>query len=205
MLVGLKNAIGQSGYDLLMFASEHPGNGYGKHSYLKRARHHNVEGVVLMGIDPEEPEVRRLVRSDLPAVGVDVASEGPATSFVISTTRTAHPAPCGTSTASATAASPRSRGCSRRGRAPSACAATARLRASGLAYRDEYVAYKDFYAESGRRAMADLLALDEPPTAVFAASDMMALGAIRAAGRRRRERPDRRLRYRLRRHAARGT
>jgi LacI family transcriptional regulator, galactose operon repressor len=56
------------------------------------------------------------------------------------------------------------------------------LQACGLAYRDEYVAYGDFYAESGRRAMADLLALDEPPTAVFAASDMMALGAIRAAG-----------------------
>jgi LacI family transcriptional regulator len=56
------------------------------------------------------------------------------------------------------------------------------LQACGLAYRDEYVAYGDFYVESGRRAMADLLALDEPPTAVFAASDMMALGAIRAAG-----------------------
>jgi len=56
------------------------------------------------------------------------------------------------------------------------------LQACGLAYRDEYVAYGDFYVESGRRAMADLLSLDEPPTAVFAASDMMALGAIRAVG-----------------------
>jgi LacI family transcriptional regulator len=56
------------------------------------------------------------------------------------------------------------------------------LQSAGLAYRDEYVGYGDFYAESGRRAMAALLALDEPPTAVFAASDMMALGAIRAAG-----------------------
>ena len=84
VLVGLKNAIGSGGYDLLLFAAEHPGNGYGTHAYLKRARHHNVEGVVLMGTDPEDPEVRRLVRSELPTVGVDVALEGPATTYVIS-------------------------------------------------------------------------------------------------------------------------
>jgi LacI family transcriptional regulator len=55
------------------------------------------------------------------------------------------------------------------------------IQALGLAYRDEYVAYGDFYAESGREATAKLLALEEPPTAIFAAADMMALGAIRAA------------------------
>src|SRR5688500_4651253 len=69
VLAGLKNTIGSSGYDLLLFAAEHPGNGYGKHSYLKRCRHHNVEGVALMGVDAEDPEVRRLVRSELPTVG----------------------------------------------------------------------------------------------------------------------------------------
>jgi LacI family transcriptional regulator len=84
VLVGLKNSIGAQGYDLLLFASEHPGNGYGAHSYLKRCHHHNVGGVVLMGVDADDPEVRRLVRSDLPAVGVDVEVEGPATTYVIS-------------------------------------------------------------------------------------------------------------------------
>jgi LacI family transcriptional regulator len=39
----------------------------------------------------------------------------------------------------------------------------------------------DFYSDSGGAAMRRLLALREPPTAVFAASDMMAVGAIRAA------------------------
>ena len=84
VLVGLKDAIGAGGYDLLLFASERPGNGYGDHSFLKRARHHNVAGVVLMDVDPENAEVRRLVRSELPCVGVDVELIGPATEFVVS-------------------------------------------------------------------------------------------------------------------------
>ena len=183
VLVGLKNSIGAGGYDLLLFASEHPGNGYGSHSYLKRARHHDVEGAVLMGTDPEDPEVRRLVRSDIPTVGVDVELEGPATTFVMSdnvdgaakTVRYLHSLGH-RRIATITGLLETKPGADRlRGYRQA-------MQATGLAYRDEYVAYGDFYVESGRRAMADLLSLDEPPTAIFAASDMMALGAIRAAG-----------------------
>jgi LacI family transcriptional regulator len=183
VLVGLKHEIGAGGYDLLLFASEHPGNGYGDHSYLKRARHHSVEGVVLMGVDAEDLEVRRLTRSGLPCVGVDVALSGPATEYVMSDN------PAGAAVAvehlhdlghrriaTITGLVETRPGADRlRGYRDA-------LRARGLGYRDEYVAYGDFYVESGRRAMADLLSLDEPPTAIFAASDMMALGAIRAAG-----------------------
>jgi LacI family transcriptional regulator len=183
VLVGLKNSIGRGGYDLLLFASEHPGNGYGAHSYLKRCHHHNVGGVVLMGVDEEDPEVRRLVRSDLPTVGVDLEVSGPATTYVISdntdgaqrAVRYFHSLGH-RRIATITGLLDKRPGADRlRGYRQA-------LQASGLAYRDEYVAYGDFYVESGRRAMADLLSLDEPPTAVFAASDMMALGAIRAAG-----------------------
>jgi LacI family transcriptional regulator len=183
VLVGLKNTIGAGGYDLLLFASEQPANGYGTHSYLKRCRHHLVEGVVLMGTDPEDPEVRRLARSDLPTVGVDVELEGPATTFVISDN---------VDGASRAVRHFHSLGHRRIGTITGLLETRPgadRLRgyrqamqACGLAYRDEYIAYGDFYVESGRRAMAELLSLDEPPTAVFAASDMMALGAIRAAG-----------------------
>src|SRR3954452_21570720 len=57
----------------------------------------------------------------------------------------------------------------------------AAVQAAGLAYRDEYVAYGDFYAPSGRACAARLLAHPEPPTAIFAASDEMAIGAVGAA------------------------
>jgi LacI family transcriptional regulator len=183
VLVGLKNTIGVGGYDLLLFASEHPGNGYGAHSYLKRCRHHNVGGVVLMGLDADDPEVRRLVRSDLPTVGVDVELTGNATTYVISdnedgaqrAVRYFHSIGH-RRIATITGLLDTRPGADRlRGYRQA-------LQGCGLAYRDEYVAYGDFYVESGRRAMEELLSLDEPPTAVFAASDMMALGAIRAAG-----------------------
>jgi LacI family transcriptional regulator, galactose operon repressor len=182
VMVGLKNGLGASGFDLLLFASERPGNGYGPHSYLKRCRHHNVDGVVIMGVDPEDPELGRVARSELPTVGVDVALAGPSTTYVISDNAAGaadaveHLAELGhrriatiTGLLETRPAVDRLRGYRNA------------LRRHGLAYRDEYVAYGDYYHESGRREMARLLSLDEPPTAVFAASDMMALGAIRAA------------------------
>jgi LacI family transcriptional regulator len=182
VIVGLKNQIGASGFDLLLFASEHPGNGYGPHSYLKRCLHHNVDGVVLMGVDPEDPEVRRVSVSDLPAVGVDVHLTGMATTYVVSDNEDGgeravrHFHERGhrriatiTGLLNTLPGAQRLRGYRRA------------VQELGLAYRDDYVAYGDFYTDSGRRAMEQLLALPEPPTAVFAASDMMALGAIRAA------------------------
>ena len=84
VLGGIKQFAGPAGYDLLVFASERPGNGFGAHSYLKRCRHHNVDGAVLMGLDADDPEVRRLVRSDVATVGVDIELEGPLTTSVAS-------------------------------------------------------------------------------------------------------------------------
>lgn len=57
----------------------------------------------------------------------------------------------------------------------------AALREAGLEPAPELDAPGMFTAEGGRDAMRELLALDEPPTAVFAASDEMALGALAAA------------------------
>ena len=102
-----------------------PGNGFGTHGYLKRCRHHNVDGAVLMGLDAEDPEVRRLVRSDVPTVGVDVELEGPATSYVCSDNEGGATLGVGHLHGWGTGGSRRSPACSTGRRAPTACAATA--------------------------------------------------------------------------------
>jgi LacI family transcriptional regulator len=182
VLVGFKGGIGEQGYDLLLFASERPGNGYGDHSYLKRCRHHNVDGAVLIGVDPEDAELRRLLRSELPCVGVDVELSGTCTGYVMSdnvaggVTAVRHLHELGhRRIATVTGLLDTKPGIDRLGGYRDECQ---RL---GLGYRDEYVAYGDFYFESGQAAAQRLLALDERPTAIFAASDMMAIGVIRAA------------------------
>ena len=58
------------------------------------------------------------------------------------------------------------------------------LEAAGLALDPELVREGDFRQASGLRAAQELLDLADPPTAVFAASDQMALGVYEAVRRR---------------------
>ena len=52
--------------------------------------------------------------------------------------------------------------------------------ARGVPVEDTYVKVGNFRRESGLRAMRELWELAEPPTAVFAANNLMALGALQA-------------------------
>jgi DNA-binding LacI/PurR family transcriptional regulator len=55
------------------------------------------------------------------------------------------------------------------------------LEEAGIGFDPSLIAYGDGSPESGREAMHQLLALAEPPTAVFCYNDREALGAMRAA------------------------
>ena len=182
VLGGLKQRVGAAGFDLLLFASERPGGGYGPHSYLKRARHHNVDGCALIGLDPTDQEVQRLVRGEIPCVAIDMELDGPRTEVVMSDNEggaaaaVRHLYDLGHRRIATVTGMIDSRPGIDRLRGYRAA-----VQELGLAYRDDYVRYGDFYAESGREQTSQLLALDEPPTALFAGSDLMAIGAIRAA------------------------
>ena len=55
------------------------------------------------------------------------------------------------------------------------------LAAAGVLADDELVEESDFEIAGGRRAARRLLALPEPPTAIFAFNDNLAIGAVQAA------------------------
>ncbi len=55
------------------------------------------------------------------------------------------------------------------------------LEMAGLPFDPDYVQEGDWTVESGQRAMRALLELPEPPTAVYACNDFMAIGAIDTA------------------------
>ena len=153
----------------LLFASEQPGNGYGTHSYLKRCRHHNVDGACSWASTPRTPRCAGWCARTSPTVGVDVELEGPPTTSVVV----------------------RQRGRLRRGRAPPprarppphrahhrparqapgrrrACAATATsCSASGHLPRRVRRPTATSTSTAAARRWRKLLALDEPPTAVW--------------------------------------
>jgi LacI family xylobiose transport system transcriptional regulator len=54
------------------------------------------------------------------------------------------------------------------------------MNAAGLAIDPALIRFGDFHPGGGERHARDLLALEDPPTAIFAGSDLQALGAIAA-------------------------
>jgi LacI family transcriptional regulator len=182
VLVGLKHGAGARGYDLLLFASDEPGNGFGgTHSYLRRAEHHGVDGAVILGFTGGR-ELEKLAASGLPCIAVDADLEGPRTGYVMSENAEGaalavrHLHELGHERIATVTGMLRTK--------PGADRLEGfrrELERLGLESRDEYVVEGDFYDESGYRGTRQLLELETPPTALFAASDLMAAGALRAA------------------------
>ena len=76
VLVGLRQALGASHYDLLLFTE--------RKGFLRRAVQHQLDGLVLMGVDRRDPDLRGLLERRLPAMNVDLDVSGPRAGYVMS-------------------------------------------------------------------------------------------------------------------------
>lgn len=70
----IKKQIGMLGYDVLMFSNEkfHAAG----ENYLARCRHYHVDGCIVIAGDDIEPSVYELDDSEIPCVGVDLELDG---------------------------------------------------------------------------------------------------------------------------------
>jgi DNA-binding LacI/PurR family transcriptional regulator len=140
-----------------------------------------VDGAILVGVSEDDPIVRELADEEVPCVGVDFETAAMACGYVGSDNDQGvrlvlwHLCALGHRRIAHIAGSLET------------LAGTERLAAFrreaetlGLHVPDEYVRLGDFSSESGYRGAQALVALPHPPTAIVAASDLMALAAFQA-------------------------
>ncbi|AOM84337.1 LacI family DNA-binding transcriptional regulator [Salisediminibacterium beveridgei] len=174
-----KKTMGAEGYDLLFFSNEkfHKAD----ENYLQRCQHYNVDGCIIIGGEHVEPSVDDLVQSDIPCIGVDIQLDGPHSGYImtdnnqVSALAVEHFYLSGQreiafigGAESSLISNEREKGFRER------------AKAYGLQTPDDWIVYGDFFEDSGYKQMNELLKKERTPRAIFAISDLMAIGAMRA-------------------------
>jgi LacI family transcriptional regulator len=180
VLVGLKRSVGASSYDLLLLSAAADDGGY-----QRRIRHHRADGVVLMGARRTDPRIAEVLDAGVPCMAVDMDVAGPRAGSVASDNvegaamGVRHLHELGHRRIALIGGPGDTKpGTDRR------LGFRQEMAALGLPHAKRYEQEGDFYPGSGHAGMRALLDLSEPPTAVVAASDLMAASAIQAVAER---------------------
>lgn len=175
ILEGLMTVVQQQGMRLLIDSVESSHES----AYLDLARAKRIDGLILIDVPAEDRALHRLAHDDFPIVtlghnhpnlcSVDVDNEKGAQQAVDHLLAQGHKR-IGCITNAPTTTNPNLR----------LVGYQTALRTAGLALDECLLAEGSYKPESGFAAMQQLLALSNPPTAVFVASDVVAFGALAA-------------------------
>jgi LacI family transcriptional regulator len=176
-----KKRIGLLGYDLLFFSNE-KFQQMGGEDYLARCNYFQVDGCIIIAGEELEPCIADLDKSDIPCIGIDIELTGQRSGYIMSDNSliskkvVEHFYLQGYKEIGFIGSTEKS--LVSRLREDSFVEA---LSSYGLSVnRDWIVRGDDFFEESGYRAMRQMIAHGELPRAIFAASDLLAIGAMRA-------------------------
>lgn len=174
-----KKIVGRLGYDILVFSNEKFKQG--TEDYLARCKHFQVDGCIVIAGDHIEEAIYKLDQSDIPCVGIDIQLSGPRSSFV-----TTDNYKVGAKVVEHLYLQSIKDIAFIGGPDDSAITNIRQegfvktMTQLGIPINQEWIRYGDYFEESGYLVMKSLLKEPYLPQAVFAASDMMALGALRA-------------------------
>lgn len=180
-LRGVMSVIASSDYDINLFAIETVAQrDKVLHTVPRRGR---VDGLLIFSLNPTEGDLRRIFQENMPTVLVETAHPGLSYVFLDDI--------AGAQTAVQYLIELGHRkigyisdylddpfGIFSRNRYLGYCRAH---EAAGIPIRLDYHLYDEHNRENGRRMAVSLLTLPDPPTAIFAYSDELALGVLEAA------------------------
>ncbi|ADL08468.1 LacI family DNA-binding transcriptional regulator [Thermosediminibacter oceani] len=181
VLSGIKAALHKSGYDIILFTVDPESQG--KTSYERLCKERKVDGTIVQGLKLSDPYIEQIKSTDIPTVLIDIP---------ILTERVGYVSSDNVKGAFDAVNYLVQIGHSEIGFInghKDAAVSIERLEGyrkalehHGIPYDERYVAYGDYTQQSGAEAFKELLREIPQITAVFCASDLMAVGALKAAG-----------------------
>lgn len=182
-LRGVATAMSPSRYDLVLFNVESPI--HRDEHFASLTRRDRADGLLVLSLPPPPSDLARLTASGVPVVLVDARGEAPAVvtdDVEGGRIATRHLVELGHERIAFIGDHPNSAfGFTSSEQRQQGWAEV--LRDIGVRNRKGLLRHGPHDRETGCELVADLLSLRHPPTAVFAASDMLALGALEAARR----------------------
>lgn len=176
LLDGIKTALEHSGYDLMRLSTRLDDPSY---SFIDHCRSRNLDGIVVFGVEHDNPNLEQLIQSEVPAMFVDTGLIGKRAGNI--TTDNEHAVELAvqhlfelghrkiayiSGVLGHVASDGRYNGYKKQ------------LELLNIPFEPSYLKICDYSFEGGGISMRDLLSLPVPPTGIICTSDMAAFGAI---------------------------
>lgn len=180
LLAGMFEYAGKTDYEVVLYTTDTAHQK--KKSYLQYCKENNIAGVMVAGIRMDDPYLKEIIASDIPCVLIDIDITTEKVSCItIDNVQAAFEAVellvnhkhknigMVNGRLEADVSLKRHQGYK------------SALEAFGIDYREDYVVNGEFLEETAEKVAYELLSKHTEITALFCASDMMAIGAMKAA------------------------
>ncbi len=180
VLCGVNDRAGELGYELVLISTD--SKKQQEKTYNQLCKERKVEGVILQGIKTDDPYLDEVLKSDIPCILIDIPMESESVGYVTTDNKV------GAKTAVEHLTKLGHRNIGMINGHSQAFVSQERLEGyqealqnNGVPYNENYVVNGAFLEEMAEQVTAELLQKHPEITALFCASDLMAMGAIRAA------------------------
>lgn len=179
LLAGMFDFTGQSDYELVLYTAA---NEQHKKSYLQYCKENNIAGVMIAGIGKEDPYLKELLASSIPCVLINMETAGSnASSVTIDNVQAAYRAVELFVTNNHKHIGMLIDNHKVEGSVKRYEGYKAALEDFQLPFKEDYVIYGDLVEEKASARVNEFLQNNPQVTALFCASDMMAIGAMKVA------------------------